>query len=153
MHVWSWLAQKSFIGQDNDENFEHKIEKKINSFKEDQIIYKEFTDNIHEYYQTADMFVFLSREEGMPNALLEAMSCGLPCLITPFEGLSSEFGKSGNHYRLTSHNVNHVYEDISDMLNDENANFLGKNAHENIIENLSASTCVEKLIKKLALSH
>ena len=74
------VGPKSFIGQDNDENFEHKIEKKINSFKEDQIIYKEFTDNIHEYYQTADMFVFLSREEGMPNALLEAMSCGLPAL-------------------------------------------------------------------------
>lgn len=31
-------------------------------------------------YQEADIFVFPSVEEGMPNAMLEAMSCGLPVL-------------------------------------------------------------------------
>lgn len=38
------------------------------------------------YYQAADVFVFPSMREGMPNAVLEAMACGLPIVMTPCEG-------------------------------------------------------------------
>jgi glycosyltransferase involved in cell wall biosynthesis len=42
--------------------------------------------DIQRWYQMADMFVFPSTQEGFPNALLEAMSTGLPCLTRRFMG-------------------------------------------------------------------
>lgn len=38
------------------------------------------------YYQAGDIFVFPSKREGMPNAVLEAMACGLPIIMAPCEG-------------------------------------------------------------------
>lgn len=37
------------------------------------------------YIASSDLFVFPSRSEGSPNALLEALSCGIPCLGSDIE--------------------------------------------------------------------
>lgn len=42
--------------------------------------------DIQRWYQMADVFVFPSMQEGFPNALLEAMGTGLPCLTRRFMG-------------------------------------------------------------------
>jgi glycosyltransferase involved in cell wall biosynthesis len=46
----------------------------------------DFTPQIESYYRLADFFVFPSSNEGLPNAVLEAMACGLPCVATRISG-------------------------------------------------------------------
>jgi len=38
--------------------------------------------NPYVYYRAARIFVLASRHEGMPNALMEALSCGLPAIVS-----------------------------------------------------------------------
>ena len=47
-----------------------------------EVILKGFCRDVHEKILTAEMFVMSSDFEGMPNALLEAMALGLPCIST-----------------------------------------------------------------------
>ena len=56
-----------------------KIVDDINRQKK-KIYYFTFTSNPVEFYQVADLFVFLSKREGHPNVVLESMSCNLPVL-------------------------------------------------------------------------
>lgn len=62
--------------------------------------------NVEEYYRAADLFVFASLKEGLPSAVLEAMSSGLPSVLAPFHGFPApgeEYGIPGVHFLPASH--------------------------------------------------
>lgn len=44
-------------------------------------------------YEAGDIYVLTSRYEGMPMSILEALSYGLPCLITPQTNMSNVIGE------------------------------------------------------------
>jgi glycosyltransferase involved in cell wall biosynthesis len=46
------------------------------------IIFAGKTEDIHHYLSGADIFVMPSDFEGMPNAVIEAMDYGMPCVST-----------------------------------------------------------------------
>ena len=67
---------------------------------EDSVIFYGFKSNIVDYLQAADAFVFPSENEGVPNAVLEAMACELPCVLTPFFRDSTKLGQAEQHFIL-----------------------------------------------------
>lgn len=52
-------------------------------------------EEIPPYFSKADIFVFPSSREGMPNAVLEAMAGGLPVVMTPCEGAAELIDGNG----------------------------------------------------------
>lgn len=52
-------------------------------------------DELLPYYQKGDIFVFPSKKEGMPNAVLEAMACALPIVMSPCQGSSELIDQNG----------------------------------------------------------
>lgn len=70
-------------------------------------------------YQNADVFLLTSRYEGMPMSILEALSYGLPCIITPQTNVENLITKgrcgwvtNANTYEITQL-LKYVSEDYS----------------------------------------
>jgi glycosyltransferase involved in cell wall biosynthesis len=66
---------------------EDRLKKQAQEKGYEQIQFHGSTLKPLDYYQAADVFVLPSLKEGFPNVLLEAMSCGLPCIATKIGGV------------------------------------------------------------------
>ena len=55
---------------------------------EGRVTFVESTLEIHKYFQAADVYLLTSTREGLPVALLEAMSTGLGCVATRLDGIT-----------------------------------------------------------------
>ncbi|MGF1936151.1 MAG: glycosyltransferase [Nostoc sp. ChiQUE02] len=70
-----------------------KLEKMINKYQLEDIVHLNkpvLGDAKQEVFQSADLFVHTSRFEGHPIAVLEALSYGIPCLLTPGTNMADE---------------------------------------------------------------
>lgn len=54
-----------------------------------------YQTEVERYYAAADVFVFPSRFEGCPSAVMEAMASGLPCVLSPLDGVSDQYLRDG----------------------------------------------------------
>ena len=103
-----------------DAAFTHAILRKAaNPILLDTVRLVGHSDQVHEYLRAADLFVFLSRREGLGTVILEAMACGLPCIVSPLDGIASEVvtdGRTG-FIIMDPDDADDAAEQISRLLN------------------------------------
>jgi glycosyltransferase involved in cell wall biosynthesis len=67
-----------------------------------RILHPGHVGNIHEWLFASDVFVSTSLSEGLPNAVLEAIACGLPTILSdiPAHREINEMGYGAQFYKL-----------------------------------------------------
>ena len=76
--------------------------------------------DIHKFYNEASIFVFTSKTEGFPNALLEAMHYGLPSISTDCNFGPSDLINDGiNGYLVPVNDQVELTNKLSGLINDE----------------------------------
>lgn len=98
---------------------------------EDRVLLPGSIDNIIDELNKAEVFVLSSDYEGMPNALMEAMAMGLPCISTdcPCGGPKYLFGEEKKGILVKPNDISDLSSKMKYLLNNEQEkNNLSKNA-------------------------
>jgi glycosyltransferase involved in cell wall biosynthesis len=106
------------------------------------------SDNIEKFLASADVFVMPSLWEGLPIALLEAMSAGLPIIATRVEGVE-EVVEEGKHGLLVPvGNTNALAEAIIQLLADSHLRgAMGIAAKDKVLNCYTSDQMCEKYLE------
>lgn len=102
------------------------------------------------YYHRADVFVMTSLWEGLPTALLEAMACGMPAVVTNVGGMPTVVQDDVNGYVLTERDPNQLAELLERAyLNRERLSLEARR----IAERYSIRAHAEQVCQLMGLTH
>ena len=121
---------------------------------------KGLTDRIHIYpfhskplelYQSADAFILSSNYEGMPNALLEAMTVGLPCITTDCKTGPKDIIRDGENGFLVPMNQPEIMAEKIRYLasHPEDGERMGRAAREDVLASYVLETVSRNLEQDL----
>ncbi|TXN35971.1 glycosyltransferase family 4 protein [Flagellimonas hymeniacidonis] len=102
----------------------------------DRVLLVGNTNDMPHYYNRASIFAFPSRFEGFPNALLEAMHFGLPCVSTDCPtGPSKLINNGSNGFLIPIDSPETLEKKLSELINnDVLRGNMGKKAVESTIK-------------------
>ena len=113
------------------------------------IHFVESTPNVDEYLKIADVFVHPSIREGMPNALLEAMACALPCVVSDLPGVTDwlvDDGKTGILFR--SNDPDTLARKIAPYLVENDFHqIIGLAARQFMVDNFSCASTSQRVLE------
>lgn len=102
-------------------------------------------DELIELYSNAFLYVLPSDIEGLPLSLLEAMSYGLPCLVSDIKentDVIKEFG-----FSFEKGNVQSLVQELNKILQSTNLKETGNKAKESVLKEYNWDEIVEKTMK------
>ncbi len=117
-----------------------------------QVEFTGHVDNPTAHIAASDLFVLLSAQEGISNALLEAMNCAVPAYATLVGG-HGEFIEHGiNAYAAHSRNPSRVASDLAGIMSDENIAAVGVAGRDTVRDRFSMTAMGDRLEDVLKLT-
>ena len=94
-----------------------------------------------------DLFYQSSRSEGLPNAVLEAMASGLPCVATDVGGTNEIISNDENGFLVESERPDLAAKAIINLLGNQNrARIVGAAARRTIEQRFSAQAMINRMV-------
>jgi len=100
-----------------------------------------------ELYNSVDAFVLPSLSENLPNTIMEAMACGVPCVAFDVGGIPEMIDHKENGFLARFQNVEDLANGIRYVLSPENNERLGKAARAKVIECYSEKIVAQQYIE------
>jgi len=112
---------------------------------------------IVEIYQAADVFVLPSLSENLPNTIMEAMACGLPCVGFRMGGIPEEIDHKRNGYVAEYRNACDLANGIRWVLTSAKSDELSRDCVRKVTQNYSQQSVALRYIdvyeQAMALKH
>ena len=106
-----------------------------------------FVENPVPLLKMSDAFCMLSRSEGFSNALLEAMACGVPSVVTRVGGNPEAIADGENGFLVSIEDDSAAAEKLLALLRDPaRAAAIGENGRISVQTRFSADVMIQKLI-------
>ena len=97
-------------------------------------------------YNAVDLFVTPSLEENLPNTIMEAMSCGVPCVGFHVGGIPEMIDHQANGYVARYKCTEDLAQGINEVLSHKDYDALSRNARQKVMENYSPETVARQYI-------
>jgi glycosyltransferase involved in cell wall biosynthesis len=114
---------------------------------ENQVVFTGALQNVPEYLQASDLFVFPTENDAFPSSIVEAMACGLPVVSTPVGAIKTIITNGKTGLLIQPGNAEHLYQALDVILsNKEMASHLGKAAYQSVQALYSAEIVSKKYL-------
>ncbi len=103
-------------------------------------------ENLARVYSAADLFVLPSTEDNLPNTIMEALACGVPCIGFNIGGIPEMIDHKANGYVAPLGNTAEFSDGIRWLLKNEYDVPLSDNAVKKVADNYSEADIAQRYL-------
>ena len=140
--ILGWVGNSNYYGDEDHKGINTIIKPAIKELIEEgynielKVVDKQKNyvshDDMPKYYQTIDVYICASTNEGTPNPVLESMACGVPIITTDVGIVAEAFGNKQKEYILVERTKKCLKENIKKIIN--NKEILKELSKENLVQ-------------------
>jgi glycosyltransferase involved in cell wall biosynthesis len=130
-------------------NCEAELKEYVSAYGlKDSVHFTGGVQNVHEYLQASDIFVFPTENEAFGISLIEAMACGLPVISTNVGGVKDILQNQQNGVAVQPGDFQGLYDALDALITDSSLSArLGRAAWQTVQNKYSAETVTQQYAK------